>query len=196
MNNNIIKKEIEEELIKKVKETRYKHVKSVQSFANELIKSHKIRNQNIIDNIEIAILSHDLFRDLSKELLINLADKYGIIPNEIEQFTPILLHGKIAAEYIRIKYDINQNTYRAIYFHTGGNVNLDIIGKILIISDTLERTREFKNASSLREKSLKNIEEGFYEVIKNKMKYALIKNLPILKETYILYNKLRGEKGV
>ncbi|MDK2945385.1 bis(5'-nucleosyl)-tetraphosphatase (symmetrical) YqeK [Geotoga petraea] len=196
MNNNIIKKEIEEKLIKQVKETRYKHVKSVQSFANELIKSHKIRNQNIIENIEIAILSHDLYRDLSKEQLLNLADKYGIIPNEIEQTSPILLHGKIAAEYIRKKYNANQSTYRAVYFHTGGNVNLDIIGKILIISDNLERKRDFKNVSSLREVSFKNLEEGFYEVIKNKMKYALIKNLPILKETYILYNKLRGEKDV
>lgn len=193
MKNKKIKEELEKELTKNVKKSRYKHVKSVQSFANELIHSHKINNQSIKDNIDIAVLSHDLFRDLPHDVLFELANKYGIIPHEIEKNTPILLHGKVSAEYVREKFSISQSTYRAIYFHTSGNINLDIIGKILIISDTLERTRDFEEASYLRKLSLKDIEKGYYEVIKNKMKYALIKNLPILKDTYILYNKLRSE---
>ena len=196
VSNNIIIEEIEKELKKKVKNSRYKHVKAVQSFSKELIESYKINDKKIIENINIASLGHDLFRDNNEEYFLKKSKEFGIIPNSIEKKTPILLHGKIAAEYIRKKYKINSSVYKAIYFHTSGNISFDIIGKILIISDTLERNRDFEGVDKLRKIALSSLANGFYEVVKNRMKYAILKNLPILHETYILYNKLRGEENV
>lgn len=196
MSNNIIIKEIEKELKGKVKKSRYKHVKAVQSFSKELIESYGINDEKIIESINIATLGHDLFRDSNEKFFLEKAKQFGIVPNCIEKKTPILLHGKIAAEYLKIKYIINDSVYKAIYFHTSGNINFDLIGKILIISDSLERTREFAEVKKIRKIALSSLRKGFYEVIKNKIAYAVIKNLPILPETYILYNRLRGEENV
>lgn len=193
MNYENIYEELKLKLKTMVKSERFDHVMSVENFADDLIKAHNINNIEIIKSIKIAIISHDMFRDFNKDMILKKANEYGISQNDIEKKSPILLHGKIAAEYIKEKFNINSSIYKAVYFHTSGNINYGIVGKILIISDTLEKNRDFKGVDELRKISFQNLNKGYFEVIKNRIDYALSKNLPILNETFILYNKLRGE---
>ncbi|MGM0640586.1 MAG: bis(5'-nucleosyl)-tetraphosphatase (symmetrical) YqeK [Thermotogota bacterium] len=176
-----------------VKKNRYEHVLSVEKYADVLIKKHKIKEEKLINRIKIAVISHDLFRDIPDNEKIKKSREYGIIPNSLETKNPILLHGKIAAEYVNNNYNIDNEVFKAIYFHTSGNICFKTIGKILIISDTLEFNRSFKGVEKLREISYKNLEKSYFSIIKNRMNYSLKNDLPILNETYTLYNKLRGE---
>ena len=196
MNNIEIYNELKEKLKNNVSEKRYEHVMSVKKFSEDILNKHKIDDKKIINGIKISVISHDLFRDISDDKMIKKSLEYGLIPNALEKNTPILLHGKISAEYLKNNYSIDNEVYKAIYFHTSGNVCFKTIGKILIISDTLEYNREFKGVEKLRKISFENLEKGFFNVIKNRINFAVKNDLPILKETYTLYNKLRGEQNV
>ncbi|BBE31641.1 metal-dependent phosphohydrolase [Tepiditoga spiralis] len=168
-----------------VKEQRLNHIYAVNSYA---LKLAKIFNLNPL-KISIASLAHDLFRDFSFDLQLKIAKKYNIKISNEEKKHPILLHGKNSALYMKKRYNISNDIFNAIYYHTSGSPQLNDLGKVLVISDSAEETRSYPEVNKLRNLSLNSIEEAYKFVIKNKITYAISKRLIILEETVNTWNK-------
>ncbi|MDN5342901.1 bis(5'-nucleosyl)-tetraphosphatase (symmetrical) YqeK [Oceanotoga sp. DSM 15011] len=178
---DFIKKEIEENL----SERRLKHVYSVKDYIEKLSKIFSLDSKKC----EIAALGHDIFREKNSNTLMEQAKKYKLNLKMYEINYPLLLHGKIAALYLKEKYELDEEIYQAIYYHTSGCINSNDITKALVISDSAEQTRDYKGVEELRKISEKSLDEAYNYVMKGKITYALKNRLLILDETIEYWNK-------
>lgn len=167
---------------------RLEHIYSVVDFSQNLAFAHSLSKEKMT----IAALSHDLFRDVKPDKLIKISHIYGITLDQFDKIKPILLHGKIGAEFLRRKYNIDDEIYQAVYYHTSGYEHMKKIGKALVISDSAADGRDYDGIEELRKISFSSLEEGYKLVIKNKINYALLKNRFILEQTIKTWNKMCG----
>ncbi|WP_255420121.1 bis(5'-nucleosyl)-tetraphosphatase (symmetrical) YqeK [Petrotoga sp. 9PW.55.5.1] len=165
---------------------RLEHIYSVVEFSKTLANIHSLSKEKMT----IAALSHDLFRDVKTDKLIKISHIYGITLDQFDKIKPILLHGKIGAEFLRRKYKIDDEIYQAVYYHTSGYEHMKKIGKALVISDSAADGRDYDGLEELRKISFSSLDEGYKLVIKNKINYALLKNRFILEQTVKTWNKM------
>jgi len=165
---------------------RLEHIYNVVNFSIKLAQIHKLPERKV----EVASLGHDLFRDVDPGRLIKLAEFYKISLDKFDKNRPILLHGKVSAEFLARKFHIDDDIYQAIYYHTSGYEKMGDIGKALVISDSAGDDRNFEGVEELRKVSIISLNEGYKLAIKNKISYALAKERYILEDTYKTWNAL------
>ncbi len=182
---------IVEEIIKRIKQElnpkRLKHTLGVLDYSVLLAEKH---NEDSLP-IKIAALYHDAFRNHKKKELIQIATKNGITITAEEQFNPILLHGKLAANDLRTRYPSLSRIdeiAQAVQYHTSGYTFSSKIGKIVFIADSLEKNRIYPGVEELRKLSIVDLNSAFFLILKGKVRLALEKNHIILKETLKAYN--------
>ncbi|MBO8160948.1 MAG: bis(5'-nucleosyl)-tetraphosphatase (symmetrical) YqeK [Thermosipho sp. (in: Bacteria)] len=170
---------------------RMKHVEGTVRFARSLCVIHNLDKSKA----EFMAYAHDLFRDVNFEKLLKIAKIYLINISFYEKLNPILLHGKIAAEFVRRRFNIeDDDVLTGIAFHTSGYKNFGIYGKVLFLADSLEETRTYPKVEMLRELAYKDIDMAFYEVMRNKIIYALSRDLLILPESVEVWNSMIIER--
>jgi len=134
-------------------------------------------------------LLHDMFRDTEVEKLVKMARVYNITPTRFERAHPVLLHGKVAAEYAKRTLEIDEEMYMAIAFHSSGHPELGGIGKALVVSDSVAKDREYEDVETLRCESLKDLNTAYIKVIAQKITYAVERRLYVLQETVETWNE-------
>lgn len=105
-----------------------------------------------------AAILHDITKHLSKEEQLNLCDKYGIIPCNVEKSEPKMLHGKTAAAIALDEYGAPQDVCAAIACHTTGKAGMTLLDKILYLADYIEDTRDFPGVDKARELAKNDID--------------------------------------
>ncbi|ONN27806.1 metal-dependent phosphohydrolase [Thermosipho affectus] len=174
-----------------VNKERLPHVLGTAKFASTLAKIHGLDTRIA----EFLGYIHDVFRDLPEEKLLKMSKAYGIDITLEDRMHPILLHGKIAAEYIKFRFKIvDEDILNAVRYHTSGFKSFGVYGKLLFLADSLEETRNYPKVSYLREVAYKDLNMAFFEVMKNKIMYALSRNLFILKESVECWNYLISKR--
>lgn len=165
---------------------RFEHMLRVADWADRIARSHGFRD----DRLKLAAFSHDMFRDVKPEVLLKLARFYKL-ENKWYYFSrPVLLHGPVAAEYIRRRFNVDEEVYEAVYYHTSGAPGIGVIGKILTIADVVEQSRDFPQVEELRKVALNSsLDNAYGEVLKQKTLYALESKLLILPETTEAWNE-------
>jgi len=166
---------------------RLKHIRNCERFSLILAERYGVDELAC----RIAALAHDMFRDLSLSKLLLLAEIYGVELNDVEKENPILLHGKLAAIYLQKRFDIKEKSVlNAVRYHTSGSPELDTLGKIVFLADSLEFGRVYDKVETLRKLSFKNLDTAVFETLKNKMIYALKRNLLLLPESVEMWNNM------
>ncbi|WP_448375782.1 bis(5'-nucleosyl)-tetraphosphatase (symmetrical) YqeK [Fervidobacterium sp.] len=166
---------------------RIEHVNGVVDFCLRLAKRYSLDK----DKLKIMALSHDLFRDLEPRRLRKLAVGYGIEISDLLEKKPILLHGFIAAEFLKKKYGIeDEDVLLGVGYHTSGHPSFGTYSKALALADSLELSRIYERVNQLRELAFYDIDIAFVEVIRNKICYAVNNNLYLLPQTISTWNKL------
>ncbi|SHE87252.1 putative HD superfamily hydrolase of NAD metabolism [Marinitoga hydrogenitolerans DSM 16785] len=176
--------EIKRILKKMISEYRLKHIMGVTYTAKILADKYGVEE----NRIELAALGHDLFRDVKPYKFLKIAKVYEIGISYVEKKNPILLHGKIAAEYLKREYNIPEDVYEAIYYHTSGYKHFGIVGKIIFIADSIEPTRKYKNVEYYRDIAFYDINRAYKEILKNKVIYSLERNHFLLSDTVDAWN--------
>ncbi|MBX7257857.1 MAG: HD domain-containing protein [Candidatus Hydrogenedentes bacterium] len=98
-----------------------------------------------------AGLLHDSCKAMKKDELLARANKYGIELTEVHRARPQLLHGPVAAEECRRKFDLQSpDLYEAIYWHTTGKPGLNRMGQALYFADFSEPYRVHEEAAMAR----------------------------------------------
>ncbi|MCS7175162.1 bis(5'-nucleosyl)-tetraphosphatase (symmetrical) YqeK [Pseudothermotoga sp.] len=170
---------------------RLRHILSCSEFARKLAKIHKIDEQKVL----LACLSHDMFRDTPAPKLLRMAEAYNIEPSELELKHPVLLHGKIAAEYLKRRFKIEDvEVLEAVAYHTSGRAGVSSVAKIVFLADALEENRVYEEVEELRKLAEHDLDEALIRTLRSKVCYAMKKEYLLLPETIEMWNWLLRNK--
>ncbi len=190
MYNGVIEK-LREYRERMVSPQRAAHIRRMEEDAVDFSKIHGVN----LEKLEISIVAHDLFRDTAQDVLLHIAERWKIQLEAEELAFPILIHGKVAAEFLRRALKVeDREILEAVAYHTSGCPTNSNIVMSLVILDTLEHGREFEGVEEMRKIAKISLMEGYKSVIKNKMIYALHRNLIILSKSVETWNYLQGVK--
>jgi len=169
-------------------EDRKKHIFGVADFSMKIAEKLKL-NHGVKERILVAALAHDIFRDVSKEKLLRMSNAYRIEVSPMEIKRPILLHSKVAAEFLRRRFGVkDEEILEAVRFHTSGKKSMKLIAKIIFVADSLEESRDYNNVKRLRKLVFEDFNKGFFEILKNKLSYVISNNLILLEDSVELWN--------
>ena len=179
---------IETDLKEILSEKRYNHSISVMNMAEELARIYGV---DVVD-AKIDDLLHDNAKEMSEEEMLKYAEKNNIEVTEFEMLNAKILHGKIGADIARKKYVISEQIAKAIEYHTTTNPEMDILAKIIYISDKIELTRKIEafDLDAERKLAKEDLDKTLLLIIDNTTKYLIDNNKMIAVESIETRNKL------
>ncbi len=175
--------DLEDKIRSLMTKKRFRHVKETLRIAEDISEKYSIDKEKI----KQTALLHDIAKDIPKEKMKDLKEKYGIVWDSIEEKEKGLWHGAIGASIVEERFKIKDpEILEAIKFHSTGMPNMSLLFKILYISDYLE---------TCTDKEIKGIAKGDIEsvlkmVIAKKINYVLQKGSLLHPRTVSLWNSL------
>lgn len=129
-----------------LKEKRIRHVTGCEAEAVNLAE----RWGCDIELAREAAILHDITKkyDLTEQL--NLCAEYGIILDDIEKSEVKLLHSKTGAYIAKDRFNVSDEVFEAIYWHTTGKENMTLLEKVIYLADYIEPNRDFDGVEPLR----------------------------------------------
>ena len=184
--------QIKKDLKDILSEKRYTHSVGVMEMAAKLAEIYGAD----VETAKLAGILHDIAKEMSSEEKLKYVKENNIIINEVERINTPILHGKIGADIAKKKYGINEQVQRAIEYHTTTNPNMDLISKIVYVSDKIELNRKSEDYDIKyeRELALKDIEKTIIYIIDSNIKSLLNKGKLIEAEMIETRNKLLIEQ--
>ncbi len=179
-----MKKDLKELLSKR----RYEHSIGVMNMAEELAKIYNVD----IQNAKIAGLLHDNAKEMKKEEILKYVKENKIKINKFERLNLPILHGKIGADIAKKKYGVNEKIQKAIEYHTTTNPKMDMLAKIIYVSDKVELTRKSDKFDIKLERNLakQDIDQALLLILNNTTKYLVDNDKMISVESIATRNKL------
>ena len=113
-----------------------------------------------VEKARVAALLHDCTKKLDMDEQLALCRHYGIELDELEQRALKLLHAKTGAAVARDVFGVDDEIYRAIWWHTTGHANMTLLEKIIYLADYIEPSRDFPGVDKLRAVCYKDLNEG------------------------------------
>lgn len=182
--------DIKEEVKKVMSEKRFNHSCGVAKRAVELAKIYGIDGEKA----RLIGIAHDIAKEMPKEEAIKYAKENEILFDAIEQQEPGLWHSKLGADICKKKFGFTEEMGQAILYHTTGNINMNLLDKIIYLADKTEENRTSPELVMAREISNHNLDEGILQVAKRSIEYSLNKDSLIHPDTIDLINKLIAKK--
>ncbi len=159
-----------------LKDSRFIHTLGVVSVAKKLADKNGVSQEKA----EIAALTHDIAKNMPKNEMISLFNKYKIELSEDEKNTPSLWHSILAPIVAKEALDIDdEEILSAIRWHTTGKENMSKLDKIIYIADMIEPSRNFDGVEEIRNTTLNNLDEGVLLGLNHTLKFLLDKNFLI-----------------
>lgn len=184
-------REIQKDLKKKMKPSRYQHTMGVVSTAKHLAQIHGAD----ISQAALAALLHDCAKHIEDDKKIAICREYGVSITDAEMANPSLLHAKCGAILAEYNYGImDMDILHAIKVHTTGGLDMDLLDKIIFISDYIEPNRDkAPHLKELRELADRDLDKTTYCILKDTVDYLNQRSEqmmdPITKEVYLYYAK-------
>ena len=113
-----------------------------------------------VEKARVAALLHDCTKRLDMEEQLALCRQYGIRLDALEQQALKLLHAKTGAAIARDVFGVDDEIYRAIWWHTTGHAGMTLLEKIIYLADYIEPSRDFPGVDKLRAVCYKDLDEG------------------------------------
>ena len=113
-----------------------------------------------VEKARVAALLHDCTKWLDMEEQLALCRQYGIQLDALEQQALKLLHAKTGAAIARDVFGVDDEIYRAIWWHTTGHAGMTLLEKIMYLADYIEPSRDFPGVDKLRAVCYKDLDEG------------------------------------
>ena len=144
------------------------HINRVEEIAARLSDSNGVDP----DLGRLGALCHDVARAMpDSELLIRASDMNMDICT-IERDIPMLLHGPVGSEIVRIEDGVeDESILNAVYWHTTGSDTLDEIGKIVFLADKLDpqKNKKYPYQKYLYELAGSNLDLAMFEFLRREV---------------------------
>lgn len=162
--------EIETQIAKILKPSRYKHSISVAKTASELAKIYGADEEKAY----LASLLHDCAKCYDDTELFKKAEVYGIELDPISLNNPKLIHSYVGAYEAKAIYGIDDDEILdAIYYHTIGKADMSSLCMIIYIADAIEPLRCYDGVDALRKIAKTSLEKAVLEYTEMSIKHLL-----------------------
>ena len=138
---------------------KYKRIPHVLGTEQEAIRLAE-RYGADVEKARVAALLHDCTKKLNMDEQLALCGQYGIELDELEQKALKLLHAKTGAAIARDVFGVDDEIYRAIWWHTTGHANMTLLEKIIYLADYIEPSRNFPGVDKLRKMCYEDLNAG------------------------------------
>jgi predicted HD superfamily hydrolase involved in NAD metabolism len=133
---------------------------------------------------EIAGILHDCTRDLDLQQALIVANKFGIILDNVTKNSPGIIHAVTGEAVARYEYDItDREILDAIRYHTTGRAGMSLLEKIVFIADYIEPCRDFPGAAETRTILEKSLDGAVLYAMESTIAYLLGKRMLIHPDT-------------
>jgi len=136
--------QIKSDMKNNLSEHRFNHCVRVMEKAQELARICNKKNYDekvSEDEAALAGLTHDIAKEVPDENVFRIAKENDIEFDEIETKNTALLHGKLGAHIIKERYGLNENIQNAVKYHTTTSIEMNLLAKIIYVSDKVEEGR-------------------------------------------------------
>jgi len=158
----------EEKLLKSIGIFRYEHSLRVLETSININRNYNIKKTKL----ETAALYHDCGKIGSNEEILKEINNNNIKLSEEDIKSPEILHSILGRYLAEFKYKIKDlEILNAVRYHTTGKENMNLLEKIIFISDYIEPGRKFSGVEQVRKLAEKNIEEAIILAMKNTIDY-------------------------
>ena len=180
---------LKENLKKEISAQRYDHSIGVMNMCELLAKKYN----GDIQRARLIGLMHDMAKDMPKEEKIKYVKENNLECSIIEEKIVEILHGKIAADICKKKFEFDDEMCMAIKYHTTGKENMTLLGKILFVADKIDETRKYEGIEELRKLAFEDLDKAILQNIDDTLMINIKKNKLILEESiktrnYLLLN--------
>ncbi len=117
-------------------------------------------SDDYLSDVSCSALLHDLTKHYDLQGQLELCEKYSIDIDESSEKSSAILHSKTAAFLAKELFNINDCVFNAIYCHTVGGDEMDIIAKIIFLADYIEPTRDADACKAVRNMFYAGISEN------------------------------------
>lgn len=145
-----------------------RHIYRVQKVAMELARQHEVDGEKT----RLAALAHDIARAMKGEDLLRKARELGIAVHPVEAEVPILLHGPVAAETLRLTDGLeDQDIYEAVYWHSTAREGLGPAAKVVYLADKLDprKVGRYPFLPELRALAMKSLDRAILEFLSREL---------------------------
>ena len=135
------------------------HIHRVVEIARELAIRHGINQEQAA----LAALAHDVARAMTDGELLRRAAGMGLPIGVVDRRVPILLHGPVGAEILQQEAGLTDiSIYKAVYWHTTANPDLDELGKVVFIADKLDPAKidSYPYLPQIRQMALQDLDRA------------------------------------
>ena len=177
---------LKEDLKIVLSDSRYNHSISVMNMCEALASKYNVN----VKKAKLIGLMHDMAKDMTKEEKMQYVKNNNIECSLIEEKIVEILHGKIAADICKKRYQFDEEMCTAIKYHTTGKENMTLLEKILFIADKIDETRNYEGVEELRKLAFEDLDKSILKNIDDTLIINIQKNRLILEESIKTRNNL------
>ena len=157
---------------------RFEHSMGVSEFAVEINNLFGFGLDNEL--LKITGLLHDIAKIYDFDTQVKMLEKYES-QEVIEHYKkyPSVIHAVLGAHLAREWYDVNDEVFNAIYYHTTGTSEMTRFMEVIYVADVVERGRTYKDAEYFRNLVLENFDNGLFKILESIIEMLKKKNEPI-----------------
>ena len=139
--------EMRAELSRRLKKSRFEHSLGVAETSAALAR----RFGEDEAQARVTGLLHDCAREFPNDAMLGEAEARGLVVDEVERSSTLLLHAPLGALLAREVYGVEDEAVcRAIALHTTGAREMTALDKIVYFADMIEPTRVYPGVETLR----------------------------------------------
>lgn len=176
-------------IISDIGEHRFKHSIRVKDTAIKLAEIYGVDRKKA----ETAALFHDCAKIRDSKVLMEKANEFGVELDEYMMESHELIHAPLGAKMAEKLYGVSdRDVLDAIAYHTTGAEDMNILEKIIYMSDYIEPMRNFPGVEEVREMAFKDIDRALFMAFNNTIVFLIKENKLIQLNTVIARNKLKS----
>ncbi len=180
MNLEELKNELKEKyLYRPESEQRYAHSLGVMEMSKELAKRYNVD----IERAQKAALMHDMSKCMPLEELREYIKKNNIQVSESEMLAGVALHGVVAADICKKKYNFDDEMCEAIACHTIGKEGMTNLEKAIFIADKIDKTRTYDGIEELRKLAFEDIDRAILQNIEKSIEKSIQRGTMIIERS-------------
>lgn len=161
---------LEEAVKKKISHKRFLHSLGVVETAVELARRYGAQE----DPVKIAAICHDCAKDMDRRALLELAQRHGLELDPVVHFETQLMHGPVGSLVARFELGIeDEEILSAIACHTTGKHEMNLMEKIIYLSDFIEPGRNYAGVDALRILAFQDLDRAMIQAFDNTIRYVL-----------------------
>ena len=187
-------KHISKQMKKELDKSRYQRTLGVMYTASCLA----MRYESDMQQAMLAGLLHDCAKCIPGEKQIHLCRKNHIEIRKVEEENPFLLHAKLGAFFAETKYEVSdKEVLHAIEVHTTGEPAMNLLDKIIFVSDYIEPNRDkAPNLPEIRALAFAQIDQAVLKILHDTIYYLNQKRGSVdykTHDTYEYYKKMLNQ---